>query len=221
MLEQEITSLKKSLLDYATHVENMINKSIKGLLDRDRDLLCEVAEKDEPKANDLEIELEERCTVLIAKYQPAAKALRTIMMAAQMNNDLERMADLAVNIVESAIFLIDREPLKPFIDIPNMAQIVRQMVKDSIDAFNNENAVSAKHVCERDEMIDDLKDQIYRELITYMMSNPANIERALQIMRIASSLERIADLSTNLCEDVIYIVEGKVIKHHKDEDAQE
>jgi phosphate transport system protein len=218
VLEKEINSLKKSLLDYATHVETMINKSISGLLDRNRDILHEVAEKDEPKANDLEIELEERCTVLIAKYQPAAKDLRTIMMAAQMNNDLERMADLAVNIVESALFLIDKPPLKPFIDIPNMAQITRKMVKDSIDAFNNENAKLAQSVCERDQLIDDLKDQIFRELITYMMSNSANIERSFQIIRIASSLERIADLSTNLCEDVVYIVEGKVIKHHKDEE---
>jgi len=218
MLENEITSLKKSLLDYAAHVENMINKSISGLLDRNRDILYEVAEKDEPKANDLEIELEERCTVLIAKYQPAAKDLRTIMMAAQMNNDLERMADLAVNIVESSLFLVDRPPLKPFIDIPNMAQIVRQMVKDSIDAFNNEDVSLAQNVCERDQLIDNLKDQVLRELITYMMSNPANIERSFQIIRIANSLERIADLSTNLCEDVIYIVEGRVIKHHKDEE---
>lgn len=218
MLAKEIISLKKSLLDYATHVETMINKSISGLLDRNRDILYEVAEKDEPKANDLEIELEERCTVLIAKYQPTAKDLRTIMMAAQMNNDLERMADLAVNIVESALFLIDRPPLKPFIDIPNMALITRKMVKDSIDAFNNEDAKLAKSVCERDQLIDDLKDQIFRELITYMMANSANIERSFQIIRIASSLERIADLSTNLCEDVIYIVEGKVIKHHKDEE---
>jgi phosphate transport system protein len=218
MLENEITSLKKSLLDYAAHVENMINKSIRGLLDRNRDILYEVAEKDEPKANDLEIELEERCTVLIAKYQPAAKDLRTIMMAAQMNNDLERMADLAVNIVESSLFLVDRPPLKPFIDIPNMAQIVRQMVKDSIDAFNNEDVSLAQNVCERDQLIDNLKDQVLRELITYMMSNPANIERSFQIIRIANSLERIADLSTNLCEDVIYIVEGRIIKHHKDEE---
>jgi phosphate transport system protein len=217
VLEQEIISLKKNLLDYATHVENMICNSIQGLLDRNKEVLNEVVEKDEPKANDFEIELEERCTILIAKYQPAAKDLRTIMMAAQMNNDLERMADLAVNIVESALFLIDREPLKPFIDIPHMAQIVRQMVKDSIDAFNNEDAILAQHVCGRDEMIDSLKDQIFRELITYMMSTPSNIERAFQIIRIANSLERIADLSTNLCEDIIYIVEGRVIKHHKDE----
>ncbi len=219
MLADEITALKKSLLDYATHVETMINKSIRGLLDRNRDILNEVAEKDEPKANDLEIELEERCTVLIAKFQPAAKDLRTIMMAAQMNNDLERMGDLAVNIVESAFYLIDREPLKPFIDIPNMARIVSQMVKDSIDAFNNEDAKLAQSVCERDQLIDDLKDQILRELVTYMMANPANIERAFQIIRIANGLERIADHSTNLCEDLIYIVEGRVIKHHKEEDS--
>jgi phosphate transport system protein len=218
MLEQEITSLKKSLLDYAAHVENMINKSIKGLLDRDRHILNEVIEKDEPKANDFEIELEERCMVLIAKFQPAAKDLRTIMMAAQMNNDLERMGDLAVNIVESALYLIEKEPLKPFIDIPNMARIVSQMVKDSIDAFNNEDAKLAQNICERDQLIDDLKDQILRELVTYMMANPANIERAFQIIRIANGLERIADHSTNLCEDLIYIVEGRVIKHHKDED---
>lgn len=217
MLAREIISLKKRLLDYATHVENMINKSISGLLDRNGDILNEVAEEDEAKANDLEIELEERCTVLIAKFQPAAKDLRTIMMAAQMNNDLERMGDLAVNIVESAFYLIEREPLKPFIDIPNMARIVIQMVKDSIDAFNNEDAKLAQNVCERDQMVDDLKDQIFRELITYMMANAANIERAFQIIRIATSLERIADLSTNLCEDLIYIVEGRVIKHHKDE----
>ena len=218
MLAKEITSLKKRLLDYATHVETMINKSIRGLLDRDRDVLNEVLEKDEPKANDLEIELEERCTVLIAKFQPAAKDLRTIMMAAQMNNDLERMGDLAVNIVESALYLTDREPLKPFIDIPNMARIVSQMVKDSIDAFNNEDAKLAQNVCERDQLIDDLKDQILRELVTYMMANPANIERAFQIIRIANSLERIADHSTNLCEDLIYIAEGRVIKHHKEEE---
>jgi len=218
VLVKEITSLKKRLLDYATHVETMINKTISGLLDRNRDILYEVAEKDEPKANDLEIELEERCTVLIAKFQPAAKDLRTIMMAAQMNNDLERMGDLAVNIVESALYLIDREPLKPFIDIPHMARIVSQMVKDSIDAFNNEDAKLAQNICERDQTIDDLKDQILRELVTYMMANPANIERSFRIIRIATSLERIADLSTNLCEDVIYIVEGRVIKHHKDEE---
>jgi len=218
VLEQEIVSLKKTLIEYAGHVEKMIDKSINGLLKREKEVLYEVAEEDEPKANNLEIEIEEHCTVLIAKFQPTAKDLRTIMMAAQMINDLERMADLAVNITESALFLIERPPLKPLIDIPNMAKITMNMLKDSIDSFTNEDPKLAKSVCERDNIIDEIQEQIIRELITYMMSNPSNIERAIYLIRIANSLERIADHSTNICEDVIYIVEGKIIKHHKDEE---
>jgi len=218
MLEQEITSLKKRLFEYAGLVENMIDKSIKGLLKKDKGLLEEVAEKDEPMANDTEIELDELCITLIAKYQPTAKDLRTIMMIAQMNNDLERMADLAVNIVESSLFLIERPPVKPLIDIPKMAEISTEMLKDSIDSFTKEDPKLARSVCERDDIMDDLKDQVFRELITHMMSNPSVIERSMHLIRISNSLERIADLSTNICEDVIFIVEGKVIKHHKDEE---
>jgi len=217
MLEKEITSLKKRLFEYAGLVENMIDKSIKGLLKKDKGLLDEVAEKDEPMANDTEIELDDLCITLIAKYQPTAKDLRTITMIAQMNNDLERMADLAVNIVESSLFLIERPPVKPLIDIPKMAEIAIKMLKDSLDSFTHEDPELARSVCERDEIMDDLKDQVFRELITHMMSNPAVIERSMHLIRVSNSLERIADLSTNICEDVIFIVEGKVIKHHKDE----
>ncbi len=217
MLEQQITSLKKRLFEYAGLVENMIDKSIKGLLKKDKGLLDEVVEKDELQANDTEIELDDLCITLIAKYQPTAKDLRTIMMIAQMNNDLERMADLAVNIVESSLFLIERPPVKPLIDIPKMAEIAIKMLKDSIDSFTHEDPELARSVCERDEIMDDLKDQVFRELITHMMSNPSVIERSMHLIRVTNSLERIADLSTNICEDVIFIVEGKVIKHHKDE----
>lgn len=217
MLEKEITSLKKRLFEYAGLVENMIDKSIKGLLKKDKGLLDEVAEKDEPMANETEIELDDLCLTLIAKYQPTAKDLRTIMMIAQMNNDLERMADLAVNIVESSLFLIERPSVKPLIDIPKMAEIAIKMLKDSIDSYTHEDPKLARSVCERDEIMDDLKDQVFRELITHMMSNPAVIERSMHLIRVSNSLERIADLSTNICEDVIFIVEGKVIKHHKDE----
>lgn len=217
MLAKEIVALKKRLIDYATHVQSMIDKSIEGLTSRNRNILTEVMEVDEPKANDTEIFIEEACTVLIAKYQPAAKDLRTIMMIAQMNNDLERIGDLAVNIVESSLYLIKQPPLKPLIDIPHMAQIAKKMLKDSIDSFITENPKLARDVCERDQEIDDLKDQVLRELITYMMGNPSNIERSFHLMRIANSLERIGDHSTNISEDVIYIVEGRVIKHHKDE----
>ncbi|MBU1338858.1 MAG: phosphate signaling complex protein PhoU, partial [Acidobacteria bacterium] len=152
-----------------------------------------------------------------AKFQPAAKDLRTIIMTAQMNNDLERVGDFAVNIAESALRLLTKPPVKPFIDIPNMAGLTIRMLKDAIDSFANENTRLAKSVCERDEAVDNLRDQIYRELITYMISNPSTIAAALEIMRISTSLERVADLSTNFCEDVIFIVEGRIIKHHKDE----
>ena len=217
MLEQEITSLKKRIFEYAGLVENMIDKSIKGLLKKDKGLLDEVAEKDEPQANETEIELDDLCITLMAKYQPTAKDLRTIMMIAQMNNDLERMADLAVNIVESSLFLIERPPVKPLIDIPKMAETAIKMLKDSIDSFTHEDPELARSVCQRDDLMDDLQDQVFRELITHMMSNPSVIERSMHLIRISNSLERIADLSTNICEDVIFIVEGKVIKHHKDE----
>lgn len=217
MLLQEVTSLKKRLVEYLAHIERMIDKSIKGLLEKDRAMLSEIIEKDEPVANDIDIQLDERCTTMIAKYQPTAKDLRVILMIFQMSDVLERMADHAVNIAESSLFLIERPFVKPFIDIPRMADIVKKMVKDSIDSFTHEDPKLAKSVCERDSEIDNLRDQIYRELITFMISDPATIERSFQVMRISNNLERIADLSTNICEEVIYIIEGKVIKHHKDE----
>jgi len=217
LLAKELTSLKHRLIEYASHVDKMIADSISGLLNKDIALLNKILEQDEPKANDLEIEIEEICITLIAKFQPAAKDLRLIMMAAQMNNDLERMADCAVNITESAVYLAERPSVKPLIDIPFMAEITTQMVKDSINSFILEDKDLAVSVCARDQTIDDLKDQINRELLTHMVSNPATIDRSFQIIRIANNLERIADLSTNICEDVVYIVEGKVIKHHKEE----
>jgi phosphate transport system protein len=218
MLSEEITKLKKRLIEYAGLVENMIDKSVSGLTEKNEVLLREVAEKDEPKANKFEIELEEQCMILIAKYQPRAKDLRVILRIDQMNNDLERMGDQAVNIVESSLFLIQHPQLKPLIDIPKMGEIAIQMVKDSIDAFVREDAALAKDVCERDQVIDDLKDQIQRELFTYIASKPNSIERAFHLIRIANNLERVGDLSTNICEDVIFIVNGRVVKHHHDED---
>ena len=218
MLSEELTELKKRLIEYAGLVEKMIDKSISGLEQKDEAKLREVMDEDEPRANSFEIELEEQCMVLIAKYQPRAKDLRVIMRIDQMNNDIERMGDLAVNIVESALYLIQHPQLKPYIDIPKMGEITIQMVKDSIDSFVNEDSRLAKSVCERDQVIDDLKDQIQRELFTYIASKPNSIERAFHLIRVANSLERIGDLSTNICEDVIFIVNGRVIKHHRNEE---
>ncbi|HAR64559.1 MAG: phosphate transport system regulatory protein PhoU [Candidatus Margulisiibacteriota bacterium] len=217
MLNDRITSLKKELIEYATLVESMIEKGIKGLVNKDKDVLTEIIEENETKANNFELELDEICTTLIAQYEPRARDLRTILMVLKMNNDLERMADHAVNIAESALYLIERPVIKPYMDIPRMGEITTTMLRNSIDSFINENAELARQVCETDIDVDNLRSQIMRELITYMTSDNTTIERALHLLRISSNLERIADLSTNICEDIVFMVKGKIIKHHKDE----
>ncbi len=217
MFEKELINLKKEIINYALHVEKMIEKSLKGLLEKKDSFLKEVIEKDENFANETEIKIDEMGISAIAKYEPKAKNLRSVLMILKINNDLERMADHAVNIAESALFLIERPQVKPYIDLPRMAEETVKMLKDSIDSFIDENPELAKSVCERDDIVDSLRDQIVRELITYMISDPSTIERALHLIKIAQNLERIADLATNICEDVIFIVKGKIIKHHKEE----
>lgn len=213
MLEQRIWGLKRELIEFGSHTQHMIEESIKGLMRKDMNLLTEVIERDEPKANEFDIELDELCASTIAQFQPKARELRTVLMILKMTADLERMADHAVNIAESAIYLIERPAVKPLLDTPRMAQETVSMVNDSLAAFVNEDAVLAKQVCERDSIVDGLANQILRELITYMSSDPSTIERALHILEISANLERIADLSTNIGEDVIFMVEGKIIKH--------
>ncbi len=220
MLDERITALKKALIEYAALVEGMIEKSIKGLLQKREDLFLEVLEKDEPQSNRQEMDLDEMSTTAIAQFQPTAGDLRKILMISKINNDLERLADHAVNITQSSQFLIEKPAVKPLIDIPKMAEAARGMLKDSINAFINEDVRLAKEVCQRDSLVDDLQSQIVRELITYMGADHSTIERSLHLMRIANNLERIADLSTNIGEDVIFMAEGRVIKHHK-EDSKE
>ncbi len=209
-----ILSLKERCTGFSALAESMIAKSIRGLLDKDERALKELVEKDEPDANRYEVEIDELITETIAQFSPKAKDLRTVLMILKMNNDLERIGDLAVNIAESALFLIDKPPVKPLIDIPRMAELAAKMLKNSIDSFVNEDPVLAKSVCEMDNEVDNLRDQILRELITFMVSDPATIERSIHLIRISRNLERIADLSTNICEDVIFMVEGRTIKHH-------
>jgi len=216
LLGERINALKRKLIEYATLVENMIDKAIKGLVEREREPLVEVIEIDEPRADNTELEIDELCAVLIAQYQPKARDLRTILMTLKINNDLERLADHAVNIAESGLFLIERPPVKPLLDIPRMAQIAVEMLKDSITGFINEDAELCHEVCARDSGVDGLRDQVLRELVMFMSSAPATIERSFQLIRISSNLERIADLSTNICEDIIFMVKGKVVKHHGD-----
>jgi phosphate transport system protein len=219
MLEERIAHLKRDIVSFASLVEKMIENSVEGLVKKNRSLLKEVVDVMEPRANNCEIDIDEQCITLIAQYQPKARELRTILMIMQINKDLERMGDHAVNIAESAAFLIERPQVKPLIDTPRMAQISIKMLKDSIASFIDESPALAQTVFERDEDVDNLGEQILRELITFMTSDPTTIERSLHILRVARELERIADLSTNMCEDTIFIVQGRVIKHHKEGDA--
>lgn len=217
MLTEKMSELKHRLIEYATLVENMIGKSIRGLMEKDEKFLKEVIEQDEPKANDFDRELDELCTILIAQFEPVAKDLRTVLMILKMNKDLERMADHAVNICESGLFLIARPLLKPLDDVRQMAKTASMMLKDGIDAFVQENAALARDVCERDEIVDEIGDKILRETTNFIRGEQDGIRRSLHLMRIAHNIERIADISTNICEEVIYIVEGKDIKHHRNE----
>ncbi len=217
MLTAKLALLDEKITKYATFVQKMIEKSINGLLIRNREELEEVINSDETQANSMELDLEELCISTIAQFQPLAKDLRKIIMILKINNDLERMADHAVNIAESGLFIIDRPALKPLIDIPRMGEETVKILFDSITSYINMDADLAGSVFKRDDTVDALRDQVFRELTTYMISSPSSIDRALQLMNIARNFERISDLSTNICEDVIYIVKGKVIKHHKQE----
>ncbi len=213
LLNAKLTGLKKALINYANIIEGMIDRSMRGLLQKDKSLLQEIIDKSEPLTNVLEVEIDESGTNFIAQHEPKAKDLRIALMILKINNDLERIGDHLVNIAESGLYLIERPQVKPLIDIPKMGETVIKMIRESITAFINEDAKLAHQVCEQDSIVDGLMEQVMRELITYMTSSSKTIERSMHLIRIAHNLERIADLSTNISEDVIFIVEGRVIKH--------
>lgn len=215
MLEKQVELIKSKIVEFGNHVNQMVEKSIKGLIEKNEKILNEVIEKDEPKCNQMEVDIDEICISTLGRFTPKGKHLRTIIMALKMNNDLERIGDHAVNISQSALFLISKPQVKPLIDIPRMAEEVKGMLSESIRSFIEENPKLAKSVCEKDDIIDSYREQIIRELITYMISDPSTIERALHLIRISGNLERIGDLSTNIAEDVIFVVKGELIKHRK------
>jgi phosphate transport system protein len=217
MLQDRIKELKKEIVEYGALIEEMIMKSIAGLWAREQEPLREVIDVLEPATNDREIKLDDLCTTTIAQYEPRARALRIVLMVFKMNSDLERMGDHVANIADSGLFLVSHPQVKPLVDIPRMATETITSLNDAITSFIDEDARLAQEVCERDHIIDALHDQIFRELVTFMTSDATTIERSLHLIRIANNLERIADLSTNICEDVIFMVEGRVIKHHFEE----
>jgi phosphate transport system protein len=164
----------------------------------------------------MEISLDERCLNLLALHQPMAGDLRFITSAMRINIELERIGDLAVNIAERAVSLNQEAQLKPYIDIPHMAEITKKMVKDVLDAFVNRDASLARSVCERDDQVDALNDQVFRELLTHMMADSKTIPRAVHLIVVSRCLERIADHATNIAEGVIFMTKALVIKHHAD-----
>ena len=211
--DEELRELKDKLIKMSAAAEEMIVNSMNALKDRKEDLVQVVFEK-EKSVNSMQIEIDDMALKLIALRQPAASDLRFVVSAIKKNADLERIGELAINIVQRAQDLLKEPPLKPLIDLPRMAAISQGMVKDAIDSFINKNSDLARDVCKRDDQVDDLNDQIIRELISYMLQDPKNISRALDLIMVAKNLERIADHATNIGEDVFYIVKGRDIRHH-------
>ena len=217
-IDLELTKVKDELVRMASLAEEAIGLSVKALVSRDAALAQQVIGSD-TAVNALEIEIDELCLRTMALYQPEARDLRLLAMALKINNDLERMGDQAVNIAERTLELLKEPLLKPLIDLPRMADHAQRMVKDSLDAFVRQDAQRARAVCTRDDVVDRFDDQIFRELLTYMMEDPKAITRAVNLILVSRHLERIADHATNIAEDVIYLVEGKNIKHHAQDPA--
>lgn len=215
MITENIKSLKEKIIHQAHAVEKMIACGTSILANREQACWEELL-KSEQQVNDREREIDKMVMQTLALFQPEAKDLRTVLMILKMNNDLERMGDLAVNIGESAISLLDQPKVKPLIDLPRMADETTKMVNWSIQSFLTEDVELAKKTCESDDTVDSLNDQIFRELITYMVGNANIIKPAMHLIRIAKNYERIADLSTNIAEETVYISEGKDIKHLKE-----
>jgi len=210
--EQDIEALKERVLKMGGFVEESIRKSIIALVERDRNMAIEVIDGD-AIVNNFDVEIEEECIRFLAIWQPTGSTLRFITTAIKIITDLERMGDLAVDICERAVELNDEPPLKPYIDIPRMAEASQKMLKNSLDAFVARDATLAVSVCAADDFVDNLNHQIFNELLMYMLQDPKNISRAVRLTYITKYLERIADHATNIAEMVVYMVQGKVIRH--------
>ncbi len=207
--ERQLTEIQEDMLVLASMVETAIKSSIEALKGRDVELARRVVTQD-LKVNRKRYETEEKCLELIATQQPLASDLRVIVSVLHITVDLERMGDHAEGVAKVALMLSDEPPLKPYIDIPRMAEVCIQMLNGALDAFKDRDSARARAICDMDDEVDALYDQVYRELLTYMANDPRTIERATQLTWVAHNLERIADRVTNICERVVYLVEGHI-----------
>ena len=218
--ETDLQTLKQRLLGMGALVEERAHQAIVALIERRLDLAQKVATSDQD-VNELQIEIDDRAIKLLALQNPMATDLRLITVAMKINADLERIGDQAVNIAENVVKLLVHPPLKPTIDLPRMAELAEAMTRDALDAFVRKDIELARAVLGRDDEVDQMKDQVFRVLLTYMMADPGTIERALALILISRNLERIADHATNIAEDVIFLVEAKDVRHrHEEQEAR-
>ena len=211
--EEELEHLKRRLLVMAGAAEEQVRRVVQSLVDRDRDLAEQVLNGDDP-INRLHIEIDERCFRLLALYQPVATDLRMVVSGVKINGELERVGDFAVNIAEATLRYLDQPAVKPLIDIPRMGDIAQKMLRDALNAFVTQDVALAQEVLERDDSLDRLKDQVFRELLSFMLANPRLTESALDLILASRHLERVGDHATNIAEEAIFIVSGRDVRHH-------
>jgi len=207
--ERQLAEIQEEMLVLGGMVEAAIERGMEALRNRDVDL-ARVIIADDLKINDKRYDIEEKCLEVMATQQPLASDLRVIVSVLHIIVDLERMADHAEGIAKIAIMLADQAPLKPYIDLPRMAEVATRMLMDSLQAFKDRDAGRARAICDMDDEVDALYDRVYRELVEFMIKDPGTIERATHLTWVAHNLERIADRVTNICERVVYLVEGKI-----------
>lgn len=220
----ELDSLQKRLVEMAGLVENLVARAVGAVLTRDPSSAADIIAEDN-RIDELEVEVDERVVELLALHQPMASDLRQIITSNKVANDLERVGDHAVNIAKAARRLADTQPLPELRELTEMAQITREMLADALAAYVTRNAGTARMVCITDDRVDDLRRSLFRILVTHMLEDPKRIGGALELLLVSQNLERVADLSTNISEDVVFLVEGRTIKHgaeaHQGTDAGE
>jgi phosphate transport system protein len=213
--DEQMQELLEKLMRMGRLAESMIQTAMRGLIERNGTLADEVRRKEE-EVNELQIEIDDRSVKLTALQQPVASDVRFLFMASRIATELERIGDQAVNICDNTRHVLRAPPLKPLVDLPRMGEIAEGMVRESLQALVARDCTLANHVLEEEEKVDAFRDQIFRVLLTYMMADPGTIERALALILISRNLERVGDHATNIAEEVIYLVEGREIRHGQD-----
>jgi phosphate transport system protein len=217
--QDELEHLKQRLLEMGGLAEERVRVAVQSLMSRDARMLESVLGGDGP-INHLHIEIDNRCFTLLALHQPMAVDLRAIVSAVKINTDLERVGDLAINIAEAGMRYLAHPPVKELVDIPRMAMIAERMLRDSLDAYVRRDIPMAERVLNEDDALDSLKTQVFRELLTYMLSEPSKIEPSLDLVLVSRHLERIGDHATNIAEDVIFMVSARDVRHHAGDSGQ-